>query len=583
MEDEKEFLTKTTIWNDYEKGTDYCRKRNMYEKIEKHWNFLHGKQWENAKLGDIQPVVINVIKPIVKYKTGVLNQSSYRVVLSPDYLATNPEDANAICELLSKHIDRIFENENLDAILKQVLQDSCVTSEGILYSYFDNTYKQIKTELTDKNNILYGNEVEEDIQQQPYIIISFRRPVEEVKEEATANGMKKKEIDLIMKDEHIEEQAGYKDIDDEISPMCLVLLKMYKKENKEGKKTVHFRKCTKYAYITEEQDTGLELYPVCHFVWESEKGNARGLGEVEANVPNQIEINKNQMRRIISVRSMAYPKLIYNKNYIKDTTSLNKAGAEIAVEGAGVDDVRNAIGYLNATSMSADSKYVQEELIGYTQELAGAGDNASGNVDPTKTSAKAIIAVQQAQEQPLNEQKIKYKEFLESLARIYLNMLQVYMIDGLVIPTEQEVQFQDENGFIQTETQTIYQRVTPEILQSLKSNVRVDITSDTPYDKYAVEQSLENLFATQQITLEEYIHALPYNSVMPKTKLEEIIKKREQEKQNIQQMQSIANEQMGRIQALLSQGQAQETANNIQQMQRQGQGQIKKFQQAIGG
>ena len=234
MEDEKEFLTKTTIWNDYEKGTDYCRKRNMYEKIEKHWNFLHGKQWENAKLGDIQPVVINVIKPIVKYKTGVLNQSSYRVVLSPDYLAINPEDANAICELLSKHIDRIFENENLDAILKQVLQDSCVTSEGILYNYFDNTYKQIKTELTDKNNILYGNEVEEDIQQQPYIIISFRRPVEEVKEEATANGMKKKEIDLIMKDEHIEEQAGYKDIDDEISPMCLVLLKMYKKENKEG-------------------------------------------------------------------------------------------------------------------------------------------------------------------------------------------------------------------------------------------------------------------------------------------------------------------------------------------------------------
>ena len=584
MEDEKkDFLTKTTIWQDYEKGVEYCKKKNMYADVDKFWNFFHGKQWENAKLGDIQPVVINIIKPIVKYKTGVLNQSSYRVMLSPDYLETNPKDANALCELLSKHIDRIFENEGLDSVLRQAIQDSSVTSEGILYSYFDNARQAVKTELVDKNNILLGNEAEEDIQNQPYIIVSFRRPVEDIKEEATFNKMKKEDIDNIMKDNEIEEQAGHKETDEEITPMCLVLLKMYKKENEQGIKTVHFRKCTKYSNITEEKDTGLELYPVCHFVWESEKGNARGIGEVEANVPNQIEINKTQMRRIISVRSTAYPKTIYNKNYIKDISSLSKAGAEIGVEGSGVDDVRNTIGYLNPAPMGADSKYLLEELINYTQELAGAGDNASGNVDPTKTSAKAIIAVQQAQQQPLNEQKIKYEKFLEDLARIYLNMFQVYMINGLAIPVEEEVQYQDETGMIRTETQTRYEQVTADVLQTLKSNVRVEITSKNAYDKYAVEQSLENLFVTKNITFEEYVHSLNYDSSMPKTKLEEIIKKREQEKQNIQQMQNIANAQMSRIQQLMGQMQNQESVNNISAMQEQGQAQIRQFNRALGG
>lgn len=578
MREEKDYLNKTQIWQDYEKGVEYLRTRNMYEKNERHWNFFHGKQWENAKLGDIKPVVINVIKPIVKYKTGILNQSSYRVVFSPDYLATNPEEANALCELLSKHVDKIFENENLDAELRQVLKDSCVVSEGILYNYFNNSKKEIKTELVDKNNLVLGNETEEKLQNQPYIIISFRRPVEEVKEEAISNGVKADDIDNIVKDNEVEEQAGYNNVDDETSPMCLVLLKMYKKENENGIKTVHFKKCTKYVDITKEEDTGLELYPVCHFVWESEKGNARGLGEVEANVPNQIEINRTEMRRIISVKSVAYPKLIYNKAYIPDTSNIAGAGAEIEVDGTGIDDVRNAIGYLNPTSMSADSKYLLDELVNYTQELAGAGDNASGNVDPTKTSAKAIIAVQEAQQQPLNEQKTKYKEFLEDLARIYLNMLQVYMIDGLSIPVEEDVQVQDEFGVIRTEKQTVNKQVTAEILQALKTNVRVDITSKAPYDKYAVEQSLENLFSADKITFEEYVDALPYDSSMPKITLEEIITKRQEAKKDINAMQQNAQNQMMQIQGLLNQQARQEDISN---MVAEGNDNIRKFQDYI--
>lgn len=575
-----EELKTTTIWNEYEKGTDYMRMRNMFTNTEKNYNFFLGKQWENAKLGDMKPIVINVVKPIVKYKVGVINSNAYSVVFSPSYLQNNVQKANKICELLSKHVDRMWENQRMDRILRTIVKDACINSEGIIYKYYDEEDKEPKAEIVNKNNIRYGNEASEDIQDQPYIIISFRKIVEEVREEAIANGMSNDEVDLIVKDEELENEAGYDGINQEISPMCLVLLKLYKKKNKDGIKTVHFAKCTKYAEVVKEKDTGLKLYPVEHFIWESEKGSARGLGEVETNIPNQIEINKTEMRRAIAVKQGAYPKLAYNKDYIKNPKSLSQTGAEIALEGAGLDDIRKYVGYLNGTSMSADSKYLLDELVTYTQDLAGAGDNASGNVDVTKTSAKAILAVQQAQQQPLNEQLYKYKDFLEAIAKIDLDILQNYSIDGLVIQEEVEQQVLDATGVPNTTKILENIPIAYEELQELKANIKVDISSRTSYDKLAEEQSLTELFMSGQITFEEWVNALPYDSSYSKKKLEEIVKARQKVKEQIKQVEQQANAQMNNIQRLLMQ---QANAQDIDNIQNDGQARIMQFQNAIGG
>ena len=48
-------------------------------------------------------------------------------------------------------------------------------------------------------------------------------------------------------------------------------------------------------------------------------------------------------------------------------------------------------------------------------------------------------------------------------------------------------------------------------------------------------------------------------------------------------MQNMANEQMGRISALLGQQQQYEDMKNIANMKQQGQAQIRQFQNAIGG
>ena len=580
---ELEDCTPTSIWQEYERGVSYNRRKNLYTNTDRNYNFFHGKQWENAKLGDMSPIVINVIKPIVKYKVGVINQNAYSVVFSPSYLESNAKEANKLCELLSKHTDRFFENQNITSKLRTIVKDACINSEGIFFMYFDENEGrdgEVIGEVVDKNNIYYGDETNENIEEQPYIIIAFRKPVSVVREEAIKKGVSREDIELIVSDEEKKERAGYTNNtnNEELTPMCLELLKLYKKVNADGVKTVHFTKCTKFVEIEKEQDTKMKLYPVAHFVWEEEKGNARGMGDVEPNIPNQIEINKTEMRRAIIVKDSAYPKLAYNKSYIKNLKSLNQVGAKIELEGAGIDDIRKYVGYINGTSMSADSKYLLEELIQHTQNLAGAGDNASGNIDVTKTSARAILAVQQAQEQPLNEQLYRFKEFLESIARIYLDMIQNYMINGLVISDDVEQQAVDEMGNITTETVTVGIPVSYETLNELKTNVKVDITPTTPFSKMDMEQSLENLFIADKITFEEWVNALPYDSSYPKKRLEEIIKQREQTKKDISMMQQNAQNQMNEIQQLLGQRSRQEDINNISN---QGNAQIMQFQQAL--
>ena len=60
--------------------------------------------------------------------------------------------------------------------------------------------------------------------------------------------------------------------------------------------------------------------------------------------------------------------------------------------------------------MSADVNLLQTELISTTRELAGAGDITTGSVNPEDASGKAILAVQQASQQPLTEQTMGFKD-----------------------------------------------------------------------------------------------------------------------------------------------------------------------------
>lgn len=528
-QDYKEEENVTTVWVDYQKGVMFNRSHNLYTETEINYNFYHGNQWEGAKLGDIQPVVQNIIKPIVKYKLGVIIQNHYEIVFNPNIYDTYAEGQTLeqICKVLNSHMAKVWELQKADQKVREASKDACINSEGIVHTYFD---EENIVEVIDKNNVYYGNENSSDIQSQPYIIIAYRQPVSQVREEAKKLGIEETKIKLILPDSEVQEQAGYTGITDEVNPMCLVLLKYYKENGK-----VFYTKATKCVELEKEKPTGMNLYPIAHFVWEEKKGSSRGIGAVNCVIPNQIEINKIDARRALAVKIGAFQKLVYNQDLVANAKELTKVGGAIAIKGgATVDDVRKAIGYIYPTSMSSDAGNLSAEMKTNTRDLEGAGDTATGNIDPTQASGKAILAVQQASQQPLGEQVENYKTFVEDLARIWFDMWKSYEVNGMNIMYEQK----DEEGNIVQEPGVI----SYEMLQQLEPRIKVDITPRSSYDKFAQEQSLENLFMSDKITFEEYVESLPADAVMPKATLEKIVTRRKENQQRLTQMQMEANQ-----------------------------------------
>lgn len=542
----------TDVWNEYQRGVDYNYRQNLYEKSDKNFKFYLGNQWENAKLGGIQPITLNIIQSIVKYKVGVVKTNSYQIYFNSDTYETDEQRRKMqdLCDGLNRFANRVWEKNQVDRVVENCVDDACIDSEGIIYFYEDNG--NIVPEQVDKTNIYYGNENDDNIQTQPYIIISFRRTVEELKAEAKANGMPDEEIEKIVSDEEYHEQAGKDKRTDEISPMCLELLKLYKKDG-----TIWMKKCTRLATIVKDTDLKIKLYPVAHYLWIRVKGSARGQGEVEYIIPNQIEINKTATRRALAVKLGAFPKLVANTKYIRNTKALNSVGTTIEVNELNADDVNKVVNYLKPAQMSTDAYNLQKELIDDTQNLAGAGDNVTGNVDPTKTSGKAILAVQQASQQPINAQVKAYKTFIEDIAKIWFEMLKTYSVDGIRL-TKEEKDYANDTTY---DTQYI---LGYDELEKLELDIKIDITPKSPYDKYAMEMSLENLLGAEKITFEEYVNALPEDSTMPKTKLKEILKTREEKNKIITGIEKQGNALNGAIeQAMIQQEQQNQQQTGI--------------------
>jgi hypothetical protein len=316
--------------------------------------------------------------------------------------------------------------------------------------------------------------------------------------------------------------------------MVTIVYKMFKKDG-----TVHFDVGTRWVEIAGEIDTGLSLYPIAHFNWEEKEGSARGEGEVRYLIPNQIEVNRTEVRRVLTVKYQAYPQKVAAREKIANPAALNTVGGIIWTSGQTVDDVHKAVGTLPPAQMSPDVKLLQDDLINMTRDLAGAGDTATGQVDPESASGRAILAVQQASQAPMTEQKESYKNFLEDVARIWLEYLIVYAEDGVNM---EEVETDPNTG----EEIVNVVNVPQSVLQQLQATVKIDITPKGVYDKFAQEQSLENylnngLFNIQRLSeFKAYVEALDDDSVAPKPKLEKIIKRMEEEQAKIAAMEAEA-------------------------------------------
>lgn len=565
MDLEIDKIKETNIWALYDQNVSYCRMMGMFTDTDVNYRMYNDDQWNGLKVKGIEKIQYNILKPIVKYKTGIIMTNLYAI----NYSSENFENkefrnyATKICKLLNKKAARIWEHDNMDLKLRLVVKDAAINDEGVIYVRYDPETGLPVNEILNKNDIFYGNENDSDIQSQPYILIKQRKSVSEVQRIAQENGVNDEMILHIMGDNETLEEAG-ETAKYEKDPMCTVVTKLYKFNG-----TVHFAQATRYVDIKKDVNTGLKYYPVAHLLWEEKKGSARGEGEVRQLIPNQLEINKTAMRRALTVKNTAYPHKVVNMDSISNPNEIDKVGSVIKVNGKGmVDDVSKIFSYVQPAQMSTDAEKLLNELINSTRELAGAGEVATGQVNPEAASGRAILAVKQASEQPLTEHLVYVKGFVENLARIYLDNITVYN-DSILLEDEVTDPMTNEKTTVLVEVQKVS-------LEALQPVVKVDITPKGAFDKYAQEQSIENLFTSGMLNaqriqeLKLYVKLLDDDSVMPKQKLLDAIEEWEREQQKIAESNIKAQIMQQKFNQFINSdidGQASQIANIMRQLQ----------------
>ena len=515
------------IWNRYQKSKTYMDGKGMVHKTEKNWLMYSGKQWEAVEdsKGMEDLPMLNIIKPTVNYKAASISSTTVTMLFSTlngsRTLTRNEVGADGMPSAVEVTADEVTEKLNQLAAIswekakmnrasKRGLKMAAI--EGDVYFFWgEGGDTRKKPQIVHKTMMRLGDENITDIQEQPWLIIEERLTPEVVRERARLNGVSKADIALIKPDKDLKDSLVNKsEVDGKVTSILYM-----EKDTKTG--IVSVARCTPnvmYEKLRPVQqtrggeyiDVGLTMYPVVPMIWEELPNDARGVGEVEQLISNQLEINKTLARRSMSIKMTAYPRLAYDDSSIANPEDLDKVGAAIKLNGGNAQAIGNMVAYLAPQAMSADAKTFSDELINQTRTLAGASDAQLGNIDLSRVSGTAAQTVRDQQQLPLNEQQEMYQDFIENVALLWFELWKIYYPDG--------VSMDDIT-------------VTADEIAMIQPTVRVDIAEDTSLSKMAAQQELTNLFNNGKISFEEYAEAYPEHSSIPKDVLRGIVAKRQ--------------------------------------------------------
>lgn len=538
-----------SVFSEYKKGNEYKASigdKGIFEQSKINERFYVGDQWYGAQCGNERPLVRrNITKRIADYKLSSITSAPIAVNYSADGVPDNSglqeqvkmyqeklkagadftaetDDAeiSVITSVLSDYFKTTAERVKFDAKKEIALRNAYISGTGIAYTYWDERINtglyadinkttaikgDISFEVLDVENVIFGDPNNDTVQNQPYILISQRVDVNEVRREARRNRISAEDIENIKPDnaDSYEINAGTRGEQEPTdSKRVTVITKFYKEWDKDGETyKVMCVKCCEKTYVRKPWDTGLKLYPIAKMCWQKRKSSAYGDSEITYQIPNQIALNRATSAEIWAIMNAGMPKTVINGDTITEPIT-NNPGEIIKVFGT-AEDVAGAIRHVSPPAFANQLVTVLNDLANNTLSDNGANDAALGNIRPD--NASAIIQMREASLQPMQLYQNAFYDFIEDIARIWADF-------WLHLYGDRSLRIEDQDGIF-------YIPFHPARYENLTLTARIDVGSSPLWNIPATVSMLDSLYGAQIINKIQYLERLPDGIIPDKTGL----------------------------------------------------------------
>lgn len=533
----------------YKEGLSYKKQMKFLDNWAEYERFAAGDQWPapTEKTKNLPRPTFNIINRIQKFKVSSVMNENIKMVFTAEQTEQG-EPGYEGAERFTRYADTTWEKIKQDKLNEEVLESAANIGTGILHYYWDSSKKggnrtkyqgEICGEVIDPVNFFPGNPQSNDVQKQPYIIITHRDLVENVKKEAKENKLPQDKIELIKPDSETTDQA-YDMAQQELSANDKVtVLTKYWKEN--GK--IHFMKVVGNVVVKPKTPTELSRYPLVILHWERRKRSIFGIGDTEGLIPNQKAINFLMAMQLLSVQLTGWPKLIIDRAVVKQTPT-NTPGEVIQVDGA-QGSIGNSIQYMNPGNISNHAQPLVDSFMQYTKEVTGANENAMGEQQSAQMNATAIMLLQKASGIPIESIKRRFYSAMEDVGLVWLDLWTTYFNMAREVTLKDD----DEEPYTDTFTGTDYKDV--------DMNLKIDIGPSSSYSETLMMSSLDKLFDGQHITLEQYLKFVPSNVIPFKDRLLKDVQAQMEQQAQMQQQQEQMQGQQQQEEAMIKEQQAQ--------------------------
>ncbi len=541
MKDKQQIKTEPkAVFAEYEQGNTYkasVGSLGIFEQAKRNERFFVGDQWYGARCGNERSLVRrNIIKRIGEYKMSSIGAAPVTVNYSAEGLPNtneikkqganmqtkmisgewsapmsepDPVEVSVITDALSGYQKICAERVKFNLKNEELLRNAYISGTGIAYTYWDNdidtglyaddgrTTKikgDIAFEILDVENVVFGDPNNDDVQTQPYILISQRLDVESVRREARRNGLS---FEDIIPDGVTQWSAGDRGEQEPTdSRRVTVITKLYKEWNKDDSTfKVMAVKVTEKATVKNPWNIGLTMYPIAKFCWERRRSCAYGDSEITYLIPNQIAINRLQTAAVQSGITNGMPIMLVDNDRIDPETKItNDPGQLLRVNKINENDrLTDAVGYVSPPIWGTQYVNIVDDMANNTLADSGANDAALGNIRPD--NAAAIIQMREAALQPMQLYQNRYYAYIEEVARIWADFwLNKYGTRMLKVDTREGVQYVPFDG---------------SRYKDLVLTAKVDVGASTLWSEAATISTLDALLGAKVIDPMQYLERLP--------------------------------------------------------------------------